>query len=76
MGNSFRKAILSYAWDGKETPKKDGREDPLDALRYDVINWLWRDSEIIADKPVPTTSPTVKSKLNLVQSHIKAMRSH
>ena len=76
IGNSFRKAILSYAWDGKETPKKDGREDPLDALRYDVINWLWRDSEIIADKLVPTTSPTVKSKLNMVQSHIRAMRSH
>jgi hypothetical protein len=76
VGNSFRKAILSYAWDGKETPKKDGREDPLDALRYDVINWLWRDSEIVADKPVPATSPTVKSKLNFVQSHIKAMRNH
>lgn len=43
-GNSIRKAILSYAWDGKEAPKKDGQEDPLDALRYDVINWNWRDS--------------------------------
>ena len=45
-GNSFRKAIVSYAWDGKEMPKKDGREDPLDALRYDVINWSWRDSDL------------------------------
>lgn len=76
QGNSFRKAILSYAWDGKETPKKDGKEDPLDALRYDVINWRWRDSEIQPDKPIPATSPTVKSKLNQVSSHIKMMRSH
>jgi hypothetical protein len=45
-GNSFRKAILSYAWDGKESPKKDGKEDPLDALRYDVINWSWRDTDL------------------------------
>ena len=43
-GNSIRKAILSYAWDGKEAPKKNGQEDPLDALRYDAINWNWRDS--------------------------------
>jgi hypothetical protein len=76
QGNSFRKAILSYAWDGKEMPKKDGKEDPLDALRYDVINWLWRDSEILPDKPIPSTSLTVKKKIDLVQSHIKAMRSH
>jgi len=43
-GNSLRKALLSYAWDKKEQPKKDGREDPLDALRYDCIFHHWTDS--------------------------------
>jgi len=42
-GNSIRKALLSYAWDNKEQPKKDGREDPLDALRYDCIIFNWND---------------------------------
>ena len=41
-GNSFRKAILSYGWTPtKDEPKKDGREDPLDALRYDCILHYW-----------------------------------
>ena len=43
-GNSLRKAIYSYGWDNKEQPKKDGREDPLDALRYDAITWNWSDT--------------------------------
>jgi hypothetical protein len=43
-GNSIRKALLSYRWDNKEQPKKDGREDPLDALRYDCIVHNWTDS--------------------------------
>ena len=43
-GNSLRKALESYRWDKKkETPVKDGREDPLDALRYDCIIWRWGD---------------------------------
>ena len=45
-GNSLRKAILSYGWDNKEQPKKDGREDPLDALRYDCITFNWNDSAV------------------------------
>lgn len=63
-GNSFRKAILSYAWDNKEAPKKDGREDPLDALRYDAINWLWRDSELpsIIKSVEPIMSSQIRSK--------------
>ena len=44
LGNSIRKAIMSYGWDNKEQPKKDGKEDPLDALRYDCITWNWSDS--------------------------------
>jgi len=44
IGNSLRKALLSYAWDSKEQPKKDGREDPLDALRYDCIFHYWADA--------------------------------
>lgn len=57
-GNSFRKAILSYAWDSKETPKKSGLEDPLDALRYDVINFNWRDRGI----DIPTLSKASYNK--------------
>lgn len=45
-GNSIRKAILSYAWDKKEQPKKDGREDPLDALRYDCITFNWNENAL------------------------------
>ena len=45
-GNSIRKAILSYAWDNKEQPKKDGREDPLDALRYDCIMFNWHENAL------------------------------
>lgn len=44
IGNSFRKAVLSYGWAAtKDEPKKDGREDPLDALRYDCILNYWAD---------------------------------
>lgn len=43
LGNSIRKALMSYAWDNKEQPRKDGREDPLDALRYDCIFNYWSD---------------------------------
>ena len=47
-GNSLRKALLSYAWErSKEQPKKDGREDPLDALRYDCIIWKWSTDETV-----------------------------
>jgi hypothetical protein len=60
-GNSFRKAILSYAWDNKEAPKKDGREDPLDALRYDVINWLWRDSDL--PSIIKSVEPVISSQI-------------
>lgn len=42
-GNSIRKALMSYAWDNREQPRKDGREDPLDALRYDCIFNYWSD---------------------------------
>jgi len=45
-GNSIRKALLSYAWDKDERPRKDGREDPLDALRYDCIMFNWHDTMI------------------------------
>ncbi len=50
-GNSIRKALLSYGWDNKEQPKKDGREDPLDALRYDAIIFNWNDPTDQGYKP-------------------------
>jgi len=56
-GNSFRKAILSYGWTPtKDEPKKDGREDPLDALRYDCIIHHW------SDLSTPSYSPTSRAK--------------
>ena len=58
-GNSIRKALLSYQWERtKEQPKKDGREDPLDALRYDCIMWRWADdSTVDRRKYQPRASP-------------------
>lgn len=56
-GNSFRKAILSYGWSPtKDEPKKDGREDPLDALRYDCIVHYW------SDLTLPSMKRTASSK--------------
>jgi len=55
-GNSLRKALMSYAWDTKEQPKKDGREDPLDALRYDCIFHYWAD-EVTRNKYTPRARP-------------------
>jgi hypothetical protein len=56
IGNSLRKAIMSYAWDTKEQPKKDGREDPLDALRYDCIFHYWAD-EVARSSYTPRRRP-------------------
>ena len=60
-GNSIRKAILSYAWDNKEQPKKDGREDPLDALRYDCIMFNWHESAL-DQKYKPRRSAGVRTR--------------
>jgi hypothetical protein len=62
LGNSIRKAILSYGWDNKEQPKKDGREDPLDALRYDCIVHHWSDSARSYSKERGTAPVLTKSK--------------
>ena len=61
LGNSLRKALLSYAWDTTEQPKKDGREDPLDALRYDCIFHHWAD---VVGKYQPRASTLDKSRRN------------
>lgn len=45
-GNSLRKALGSYSWDKNDKPIKDGREDPLDALRYDCIFYNWHDTAV------------------------------
>lgn len=49
QGNSLAKAISSYRWasENKDIPKKDGTEDPLDALRYFVLNFRWRDDSTL-----------------------------
>lgn len=57
LGNSFRKAVLSYGWnESREEPKKDGREDPLDALRYDCILHYWSDLTAPSYKPARRSS--------------------
>ena len=70
----FKKAILSYSWDQKEQPKKDGHEDPLDALRYDVINWRWSDSTVSVKLPIEDRSHIVEEKLkqrNLINASMR-----
>jgi len=54
--------LLTYAWDNNEKPKKDGREDPLDALRYDCIFYHW--SESFRKYQKRTSSKLDKSKYN------------
>jgi len=61
LGNSLRKALLSYAWDTTEQPKKDGREDPLDALRYDCIFAYWAD---VVARYQPRAAALDKSRRN------------
>jgi len=57
-GNSLRKALESYRWDQKkEQPVKDGREDPLDALRYDCIIWRWGDDAAL-ERRRKSSTPT------------------
>ncbi len=60
-GNSLRKALLSYAWDNKEQPKKDGREDPLDALRYDCIMFNWHDLRVDQREYTPRVRGSAQS---------------
>ena len=62
-GNSLRKALLSYAWDKNEKPIKDGREDPLDALRYDCILYNWNDTSIQSGYKSRSGSPTRTRKV-------------
>ena len=62
-GNSLRKALESYRWDKKrEMPVKDGREDPLDALRYDCIIWRWGDDAALERRQKSRYKPTRQSK--------------
>ena len=64
-GNSLHKAIMSYAWDNKEQPKKDGREDPLDALRYDCITWNWNDTDVDRRQYQRTTHTTTGRRVRV-----------
>jgi hypothetical protein len=65
-GNSIRKALLSYAWErNKEQPKKDGREDPLDALRYDCIMWRWADDQTVDQRRYQGRSKTKSRRVRV-----------
>ena len=67
-GNSLHKAIMSYAWDNKEQPKKDGREDPLDALRYDCITWNWNDTDVDRRQYQRTTTTNTGRRVRIGSS--------
>jgi len=56
---------MSYAWDNKEQPKKDGREDPLDALRYDCITWNWNDTDVDRRQYQRTTHTTTGRRVRV-----------
>jgi hypothetical protein len=65
-GNSIRKALLSYAWErNKEQPRKDGREDPLDALRYDCIMWRWADDQTVDQRRYQGRSKTKSRRVRV-----------
>ena len=64
-GKSVRKALMSYGWDKKEQPKKDGREDPLDALRYDCITWRWADSIVDQRQYQPRSSASMSRRVKV-----------
>jgi hypothetical protein len=55
---------MSYGWDNKEQPKKDGREDPLDALRYDCITWNWSDT-LVDQRNYTPRSPAQSRKVRV-----------
>ena len=41
-GNSFAQSIMGYKYNkDSDLPDKNGKEDPMDGIRYDVINWHW-----------------------------------
>jgi hypothetical protein len=61
IGNSLEEGAFSYAWDTTEQPKKDGSEDPLDALRYDCIFSYWAD---VVARHVPRSARVDKSSRN------------
>ena len=64
--NSIRKALLTYSWEPRqEKPKKDGREDPLDALRYDCIMWRWDDDAIVDQRRYQARSSSKSRKVNV-----------
>jgi len=61
-GNSLRKALGSYAWDRNDKPIKDGREDPLDALRYDCIFYNWHDTAVDQRSYTPRSKSDKKNR--------------
>jgi len=76
QGNSLARAISSYRWQSslKDIPKKDGREDPLDALRYDVLNFNWRDSESSLAIPNPVAKRSTSSTYTTTPKQVNSSR--
>ena len=52
--HSLSRGLMSYAWDGQGRPIKNNLEHHIDALRYHIINFMWRDNPITTrSKSVP-----------------------
>jgi len=56
--HSLARGITTYAFDQNGKPKKNDLEHCIDALRYHVINWHWR------DKPLDVKRAKVREKRN------------
>lgn len=69
-GNTFARAIMSYRYPdtGADEPVKSGLEDPMDAIRYDTINFRWNG---IASLPLPTrrSEPTATRAVEVAGAH-------
>ena len=58
--NSFAASLMNYRYpdNGSEDPVKDGREDPMDGIRYDTINWRYHGTERPRLPPKVEDAPT------------------
>lgn len=62
-GNTFARAIMDYRYPekakgGGDEPVKSGFEDPMDGLRYHVINLRWNGIAPGVELPTPNAAPT------------------
>jgi hypothetical protein len=71
-GNSFAQALMGYKYKtDSDLPDKNGKEDPMDGIRYDVINWHWAVAS--TDRTVSPRQalrlPTIPTRASRVVNH-------